>query len=312
MSVIETMSAGYAAVARRPWVVLPPVVLDLLLWLGPSVTAAPWAQQVTRRLMELQPAGELAIQLQEFSDRASAINLLVTLAWQLPSMVLAHSGEQIATVGARGEWAVTSGGAVLGAILVFGFVGLVLAGLYLFGIASILDDGSRKSQSSVVARLRSRLGRFLLFSLLVGVAMVAFGLPVGMLLALVAQISPELGSFAGTMLAVLGIWIWLYLFFSGAAIFVRGRGPVAAIRDSISLVSQHFWPSLWLFLLVQIISIGTSIAWTPVLGHPIGVVAAIIGNAFIATGLTAAWMIFYQERAGTLGAVAAERAGSRR
>src|ERR1041384_7064582 len=33
--VIETLSAGYAAVNRQPWVLLLPVLLNLFLWLGP-------------------------------------------------------------------------------------------------------------------------------------------------------------------------------------------------------------------------------------------------------------------------------------
>lgn len=306
------MSAGYGAVVRRPWVLLPPVVLDLLLWLGPSLSAAPWIQKTTHRLLDLQPTTELAAQLEEVADRASEVNLLATLSWQLPSTVLAHSGEPVARVGSQGSWAISSGIALAGAILVFGLIGLLLAGIYLFGIASIVDDSSRGGDRGRLRELGPRLGRFLLFAALVGCVLVVIGLPMIMLLALIAQINAEIGSFVATMLAVLGIWIWLYLFFAGAAIFVRGRGPVTAIRDSITLVSRHFWPALWLFLLVQVISVGTSIAWTPILAHPLGMLAAIVGNAFVATGLAAAWMLFYQERAGTLGAVAVERVRSRR
>src|SRR5207248_10596490 len=39
--VIETLSAGYAAVHRQPWVLLLPILLNLFLWLGPHVSYSP-------------------------------------------------------------------------------------------------------------------------------------------------------------------------------------------------------------------------------------------------------------------------------
>ena len=38
--VIDTISAGYAAINRQPWLLLAPILLDLLLWLGPRVSPA--------------------------------------------------------------------------------------------------------------------------------------------------------------------------------------------------------------------------------------------------------------------------------
>ncbi|MBV9133482.1 MAG: hypothetical protein JO318_12340, partial [Chloroflexi bacterium] len=39
--VIETLSAGYSAVNRQPWVLLLPILLNLFLWLGPHVSYSP-------------------------------------------------------------------------------------------------------------------------------------------------------------------------------------------------------------------------------------------------------------------------------
>ncbi|MBA2448513.1 MAG: hypothetical protein H0V51_10865, partial [Chloroflexi bacterium] len=39
--VVDTLSAGYRIVNRRPWLVLGPVALDLFLWFGPRVSVAP-------------------------------------------------------------------------------------------------------------------------------------------------------------------------------------------------------------------------------------------------------------------------------
>jgi hypothetical protein len=36
-SVIDTLTAGYETINRRPWLILLPIALDLLFWLGPKL-----------------------------------------------------------------------------------------------------------------------------------------------------------------------------------------------------------------------------------------------------------------------------------
>src|SRR5205807_5330192 len=72
--VIETLSAGYAALNRQLWVLVLPVLVGVVLWLGPHVSYSPlvdpavtrateWTRQVAfgprRGVRNAQVAGDL-------------------------------------------------------------------------------------------------------------------------------------------------------------------------------------------------------------------------------------------------------------
>src|SRR5215211_5791649 len=93
--VIETLSAGYAAVNRHLWVLLLPILVDVFLWFGPHVSysplvdptvtrAAEWARQVALGPRRAQRNPE---QVSAFEDarlwlitRTGELNVLTFLA----------------------------------------------------------------------------------------------------------------------------------------------------------------------------------------------------------------------------------------
>jgi hypothetical protein len=94
------------------------------------------------------------------------------------------------------------------------------------------------------------------------------------------------------------IFAGVHLFFSIPAIFVSDAGPVLAIQHSITVVRKHLWPSLALILLTLLILAGMSRVWELLanqLQSPFGVILGIVGNAYIASGLIAAGMVFYAQ-----------------
>ena len=92
------------------------------------------------------------------------------------------------------------------------------------------------------------------------------------------------------------------------AIFVSRAGPLAAIQRSVVLVRRHLWPSVALILLTWLILAGMGRVWDVVassLQSPYGVALGIVGNAYIASGLIAAGMIFYVQRSEPIAASSA-------
>ena len=91
----------------------------------------------------------------------------------------------------------------------------------------------------------------------------------------------------------------VHLFFRVPAIFVSRAGPLAAIQRSVGLVRRHLWPSVALIILTWLILAGMSRVWDLLasnLQSPYGVVLVILGNAYVASGLIAAAMVFYLQR----------------
>jgi hypothetical protein len=86
--VIDTISAGYAALNRQLWVLLLPVLVDLFLWLGPQVSFSPLVEPIlsrgleTVRAVSAQSAAEL-----EAADATDLVAQYDTLRLEVMDLV---------------------------------------------------------------------------------------------------------------------------------------------------------------------------------------------------------------------------------
>ncbi|MGH2458559.1 MAG: hypothetical protein ACRDIY_06790, partial [Chloroflexota bacterium] len=92
------------------------------------------------------------------------------------------------------------------------------------------------------------------------------------------------------------ILFMIYLFVRVDAIVVSEVGPVRAAANSARVVANNFWSTVGFILLVYVISLGTQVIWKALGDNDAGMIVAIIGNAYIASGLTAASLLFYKTR----------------
>jgi hypothetical protein len=307
--VIETLSAGYAAVNRQPWVLLLPVLLNLFLWLGPHVSysqlvgpmvtdASDWTRQVALGPRRVVPDPQVLNGIEDSRQwliaRSDDINGFEALVWGpigLPSLVaLPSSSDDLAFVNGWGD-----GVALFGACV---GLGLLLGGWFYGGLAAASsgqDGGPLAAGRRVPRAVLDVLG-------LVGVLLLAvalLGLPVILLIAFTALISPPV-AVLGTLLLLVGVlFASVHLFFSVPAIFVSNAGPLVAIQRSVGMVRRHLAPSVALIVLTWLILAGMSRVWDVLasqLQSPYGVILGILGNAYVASGLIAAAMVFYTQR----------------
>jgi hypothetical protein len=133
---------------------------------------------------------------------------------------------------------------------------------------------------------------------LIGAA-VLLGLPVVLLIGFTALVSPPVAALGGALVGGGVLFAAIHLFFAIDAIFVSSAGPLAAIQRSVGVVRRHPRASIILILLTWLILAGMAQVWD-ILGNnlqaPFGVALGILGNAYIASGLIAAGMIFYTQR----------------
>ena len=315
--VIETLSAGYTAVNRQLWVLLLPILLDVFLWLGPHVSYSPlvgpavtqaseWTRQVafgpgTRRPTRgADPEFVTGVEdsRQFLIARADEINGLSALAWGpigLPSLgVLTgpSSTEDLAFVTGWGD-----GIALLVACI---GVSLLLGGLFYGGLAAASTGARGGPLAAGRAAPRAILDVLGLVGVLLGIALL-LGLPVLLLISFTAFISRGVALLGSVLVGAALLWASVHLFFAIDAIFVSGAGPVAAIQRSVGLVRRNLWPSVALIVLTWLILAGMSRVWDILASNlqpPYGVALGILGNAYIASGLIAAGMVFYTQRTG--------------
>lgn len=310
MGVIDTLAAGFQTVARRPWPIVLVLVLDLFLWLGPQLSVTPVVDRLAESYHQtLQSETALAEKLsvdpgqlsaldqqtQEVLDQVKGINLFGLLAWQMPSLI--HLGPDprpgLATFGTV---TIASVGRLLVAALGLMLVGLVWTSAYNGAIAQYVR-GDSFGRSFYFDRLGLNWLRLVGFYLLVAFVGAVVGLPMIVLGGVLNLVLPALGAVATMVFWALAVWILFFLlFFVGEAIFVGDLNPIAAIKSSVLLVQRNFWASVFIIFLVYLISFGMVLAWNYLRENPMLFIVALIGNAFISSGLTAATMIFYRDR----------------
>src|SRR5215207_2734733 len=171
LGVVDTLSAGYRIVNRRPWLVLVPVALDLFLWFGPRVSVAPLIGQLLSRpdlARGLGPNDAQAFEAtrQAILAMADEVNLLAMLApiwFGVPSIMPALGG-------GRGPFTfVTSWATALLIGLGVSLVGALLGCLYRAAIAQQVRDDAVSGRALPAEALRAWLRSIGLALVIVGI-----------------------------------------------------------------------------------------------------------------------------------------------
>ena len=311
--VIDTLSAGYAAINRQLWVLVLPIVVDLFLWLGPQVSYSPLVDPALAR------ASQLVSQATRASNGGAQTAETAAAIEQQRQLLIAMTNDTnvLALVATRGPLALPSVTSLLGGVGTFSFVrswmegllllvaalasGLVLGGLFRGLIAQQVREG-RSSPVAATRRLGQDLTRVLaLTGVLLAVAAL-LGLPALVVVSFAALVSPAVAVVGILLILAAALFAEVHLFFAVDAIFVSGVGPLTEIQRSVGVARTALTPTLGLVLLTWLILAGMSRVWellAAALQPPYGAALGVLGNAYIASGLLAASMIFYKERAGS-------------
>jgi hypothetical protein len=302
VGVIDAIADGCFAVARRPAVLVPVVALDLVYWLGGRLTPAPFTEGIVRLLemsREQNPSGP---------DPADTIATLRSLAEQSDLLALLALGQKpllpqlgVDQVGRPwgagtvdpGHWAV-----VIAATVGLAIVGLLWLALALSAVAPLVRDEPFEPLA-ILRRVPRCWVRLLgLCAIILGGLALLIGpiLFLATILGLLGINPAPLGLLLTLLLFPLGILLYVYLALAPEAIAVSDVGPLRAIKLSVTVVRRNFWPMIGLLAATILIEWGFPIGWSLVTRQAAGVPLAIVGNAFIGTGLMAAAMFFYRER----------------
>ena len=293
--VVDSLSAGFGVVNGQPWVILIPILLDMFYLFGPRISIAPLVSQFvtspsfTRSFGAESPAGAIA-----FAEEANLLGLLspggLTLPTIVPSLGLA-----------RGTFSMVD---TLGMAVLIGFGALLFGALigstYQTVIAQQTRDGELAPLDIPIQSIVA-WARLIALAVMILAATLLLTLPFGFLAAIAKMAVPGLEGLVLAIVGTLALVAQLYLYFASDAILIGRVGPVQALRDSVAVVHAGVWSSLLLAILVTASLIGMALIWSALSAQASwGLALAIVGNAYIASGLVAAKMHFFQERIETL------------
>jgi hypothetical protein len=331
LGVIGSITAGFEIISRHVWLIVLPVLLDLLLWLGPRLSVAPLLERIVA-LLASQPVPdsttarqvELAIDLlREFGAQFNLFSLLNTLPLlNVPGLLTRHAPEAGISLGEPRVLLITSLLTLIawGAILVPG--ALVLGFLYLNSLArrvrAVRSSGEQASSprkalekgpvtgtgEEVASRALSQTALKFLRIFLFGVGLLIIGMVLfplwAVLVGVFLAIARPLGFLVWALGTGLGSYVILHLLFVVPGVMVGGRGLLRAIWESALLIHTQFPSVLGLILVALVIYEGLGFIWSLPAGDSWTLLIGILGNGCVATGLTAALFVFYQERVGLL------------
>jgi hypothetical protein len=287
--------AGFDSVANHIAVILPPVLLDLFLWLGPHLRLKQFLQPVIAQLPSLAnafPASfpDVATIQSTWTGIANQFNLFVILR-TFPVGITSLLSLQMPK---QNPWGVPlnldagSFVGILGWALLLVFLGWIAGGIYYYWV-------SRVALKSDVRMLGKSLSQTVLLSIIWMGLLFLIGLPVVVVLSVLTAISTVLGQIALFAGAIVLIWLVMPIFFSAHGIFIFQLDALRAILGSLRMV-RFTLPNTGLFLLLfVVINQGLNFLWTTPAQTSWLMLVGIVGHAFVSTALLAASFIYYRD-----------------
>jgi hypothetical protein len=308
MGILACLAAGFDIVARRPAMVMIPLLLDLFLWLGPRLSLAPiftTLEQFYRTWFRgagapaLPEAEQVSLLLtQMFTVGATRYNLFAVLS---PAPLLGTPTVMAAQLtverpmGLRPEIVIASPFVVFGWIVLLTVLGLGISALYLrvIGHQVIAETESALPGPQLLLPLWGRLIALTLILLFVLGVLLLAGFS---FVALIGLLSQGLAFFVVTFLFALIMFVVFHLIFAIPGMVQLRRSTLHAIQESILLTRVDFIGVSMLVLLILVISRGFNVVWTlpdPATWYNL---VGIGGHAFVSTALTTTLFVFYQDR----------------
>jgi hypothetical protein len=331
VGVVDALSAGFALVARRAWLLAIPVLVDLFLWLGVRLSVEPLVREALATVGSLSGAGgasplpeEAQAALLQWAAQSNLFVLLrppgflvqgASAGWLVPAA--AEAATPAAFPGVQPlVLPISNLGTALAAGAGTFLAGLFLAALYLCWVAQALLQDEGAPWWPPLRHVGRTWARFVAYTVALGLVLGMLALPLLALAALALASGQALLVWMVNLssLAFLWLWVWLvlYLFFAVEAMVLNRVGVWAGVWSSIQVVARNFWPTVGLFALSTLIAAGTTVIWQRIQGTLWGMAVGILGGAFIQTGLVAANLIFFRSRYARLAGVPAAGAGETR
>lgn len=307
LGIIDSLSAGYRLLARRPHLMALPILLDLLILALPRLSIQPLYQMLANWYTQsatIEGVGaETASMMTGIADVAETFGANSNLLGMLANNSLLHVPSLMAAMGGvvdQGMITLDDPGRVVGLTLAFSLMSVLLGVVYLELLARSLPIGNGVKQGTTGEFLTSVLrhtGRVLLFVVTVGLLLMLFFIPLSFGLGLIGMVSIGISSTLGLVAGFMTMVFFVYLYFAVPALIMDDLQVRPAIMQSMQLVRSNFLPTLGFFMLTNLIGLGLGLIFVQLAGRSLwGTLIAIPANAFIGTGLAIALLLFYRTR----------------
>ncbi len=301
--VIDTLSAGFNLVNRRPWLLAVPVLLDLFLWWGPRLSIAPLVAEflrVTASPADLsaeyaQAIDQARLALTQMGGELNLMGLLAAGFLGLPSLLSVTALGTDFLPAAPVTVQLSSLLLVIPVSLLLMVLSVWIAALYLASLAQTIREG-RVTRATLVSQVWGLGWRLTAWLGLILAITVFAGFPAMLALGVAAVFSANLASFFTGLAWLAVMWVAVYMFFVVQSVSLGQAGVFRSIWNSVNVVRWNLGSALGLVVVINLMQRGLPMIWDMFATDAWALPVSIVGNAYIGTGLMAASMIFYGQR----------------
>ena len=305
MGVIDALGVGYRIVARRPYLIAIPVLVDLIIWLLPPIS-------ILEAISAPVDSESLAAQPQDFTP-FSQISWLLALFLPASGLSGANTDTGVTPI------ELTSFGSILGAIVLLVAGGAILASAYLVLLANAIEG--RKEGFELMPIFADKSPKFLGLIMGASIAMTVVSAGLVLLAVWLAAAAPSLPAVVVLLLSLVLFMTFiafltamlaasLVMYFAILALILEPISIRDSIRRSLSFWRGNLGPAIVFVLLVTLVQIALAFVWSGLSQATPGLIVSVFGSAFIGTGISAGGMVFYINRLSRPELIASDRIGA--
>ena len=295
--VISSIKAGFDTIATHITAILLPLLLNLFLWLGPRLRMDALFNLIKGDAIQIWKNGGVSAEdiervLTWYNATIPNLNLFWLLR-TLPigiSSLLFPQGTSLTPLGNPPNLQVSALN-LLGWMFLLTLIGWIGGGLYFRSVAWITTmnkDDQRMSISQAILQT-------MFISILWGILLMAIGVPVFLVLALVLQFSPFIANLLVLFVSLASMWVIVPLFFWPHGVFLKKQNVITSIISSVQMMRFTLPTSSMFVLAVFLLTFGLNFLWTIPPEDSWMTFVGILGHSFVATALLAGSFIYYRD-----------------
>jgi hypothetical protein len=296
---IASIAAGFNTVTNHIYLIIFPIMLDLLLWFGPRLRikalAEPFVAEFNRVMVEVGTAnsaemvrlgGEFwAAMLEQFN----LFSALRTFPVGITSL-FSSSAPLASPLGDVPHVEILSFFSFIGLWLLLIAAGLAAGSFYFHEVARC---SSEETPPFSLQRVTQQYIQTVLLTISLLVFLLLFAIPTLLTLSVLLMFSPGMAQIALFFFSLLMLWLLIPLVFAPHGIFANQQNMLASIQTSIHLV-RFYLPGTGLFLLTALLfSQGMDVIWRIPPETSWMSLVGVLGHAFITTALLSASFVYY-------------------
>ena len=295
--IINSIKAGFDAIASHVTAILMPLLLNLLLWLGPRLQMDTLFKSIEGDMVRFWqasqiPADEIQNMLEMYDQMTKSVNLfgvVRTLPIGISSLFLPSDGVLATPLGQPGTWQVTGVTFPLSLILLT-LVGWIGGAFYFRSVAGASLAEKITSVSTFQAALQT-----VLISIASNMFLFALTMPILLIIFVAMQLSVVLANLVVLLIALGSVWVIVPIFFWAHGVFLNRQNVLTSALSSIQL-TRFTLPTSSLFVMtVFLLSYGLNFLWRLPSQDSWMTLLGIFGHSFVTTALLSASFIYYHE-----------------